>query len=115
MRKAQDIYWWECSEVYIENKIPLPSLALTIFHQGYYDPVFLSISHWKTPFFVVVIMYGGHADVYMPSGENLYYYDVNSFYPFLMKTFPMPGGQPQWHENSHGQDLSSLYEFVSAS
>lgn len=38
--------------------------------------------------------YGGHTDVYRPYGEHLYYYDVNSLYPFVMKHFQMPGGVP---------------------
>lgn len=28
--------------------------------------------------------YGGHADVYIPKGSDLLYYDVNSLYPFVM-------------------------------
>ncbi|XLR65359.1 hypothetical protein S83_016031, partial [Arachis hypogaea] len=43
--------------------------------------------------------YGGHSDVYKPHGENLFYYDVNSLYPFVMKTLPMPGGEPKWYRN----------------
>ena len=34
--------------------------------------------------------YGGHTDVYIPYGENLHYYDVNSLYPFSMLR-DMPG------------------------
>ena len=29
--------------------------------------------------------YGGHADTYKPYGDNLYYYDVNSLYPFAIE------------------------------
>ena len=47
--------------------------------------------------------YGGHTDTYKPYGEDLYYYDVNSLYPFVMKEFPMPGGVPVWHRNLDGK------------
>lgn len=33
--------------------------------------------------------YGGHTDAYKPYGQNLYNYDINSLYPFVMKEFPM--------------------------
>jgi hypothetical protein len=41
---------------------------------------------------------GGAVDVYLPYGENLYLYDINSLYPSAMKRFPMPVGQPSYFE-----------------
>ena len=35
---------------------------------------------------------GGSVDVYKPSGDNIYRYDVNSVYPFSMKNFKSPVG-----------------------
>lgn len=35
---------------------------------------------------------GGAVDVYKPYGENIYRYDVNSLYPYVMREFPMPVG-----------------------
>lgn len=59
--------------------------------------------------------YGGHTDTYIPYGENLYYYDVNSLYPFVMKEFPMPGGKPVWHSNLVGKELDdSVFGFIKA-
>nr|YP_009486079.1 hypothetical protein [Cantharellus lutescens]AWA82204.1 hypothetical protein [Cantharellus lutescens] len=37
---------------------------------------------------------GGSVDVYIPYGKNLFSYDVNSLYPYVMKSFPMPVGNP---------------------
>ena len=34
--------------------------------------------------------YGGVTEIYRPYGENLFYYDVNSLYPFVSKN-SMPG------------------------
>lgn len=58
--------------------------------------------------------YGGHTDTYKPYGEDLYYYDVNSLYPFVMKEYPMPGGVPVWHGNLEGKDLDSILGFIEA-
>lgn len=58
--------------------------------------------------------YGGHTDTYKPYGEDLYYYDVNSLYPFVMKEFPMPGGVPVWHGNLESKDLDSMFGFIEA-
>lgn len=92
MQKAQDLYW-KAYKVDIESKITLPSVALTIFRMSYYDPINwpIHIPSQNEDTFIRRGYYGGHADVYKPYGENLYYYDVNSLYPFIMKTFPMPG------------------------
>ncbi|KIM19924.1 hypothetical protein M408DRAFT_18673 [Serendipita vermifera MAFF 305830] len=39
---------------------------------------------------------GGAVDVYIPYGENLYLYDINSLYPSVMKDYPMPVGVPTY-------------------
>jgi len=41
---------------------------------------------------------GGHTDVYIPFGENVKGYDVNSLYPTQMKIFYMPVGTPTFFE-----------------
>ena len=39
---------------------------------------------------------GIHTDVYKPKCKNLFEYDVNSLYPYVMKMFNMPIGQPKY-------------------
>lgn len=41
---------------------------------------------------------GGHTDVYKPQGFNVFRYDVNSLYPFVMKQYPMPIGNITYFE-----------------
>jgi DNA polymerase type B, organellar and viral len=41
---------------------------------------------------------GGSVDVFKPYGKNIYRYDVNSLFPFVMKEYDMPTGQPIWFE-----------------
>jgi len=115
MQKAQEIYW-ELYKVDIESKITLSSLALCIYRMKYYDasnwPIHIPSRNEDT--FIRRGYYGGHADTYIPYGENLYYYDVNSLYPFGNKEFDMPGGVPVWHGNLEGKDLDSLFGFIEA-
>lgn len=47
---------------------------------------------------------GGSVDVYKPYGKNIFHYDVNSLYPFVMINFPMPVGSPRYFEG----DILSL-------
>ena len=115
MRKVQEIYWTQY-KVDIVTKLTLSSLALTIFRTNYYDPDNwpIHIPSQNEDTFIRRAYYGGHADVYKPLGENLYYYDVNSLYPYVMKSFPMPGGKPVWRGNLEGQDLDNMYGFIEA-
>lgn len=115
MLKAQEIYWTQY-KVDIENYLTLSSLAMSIFRMSYYDPNSwpIHIPSRNEDTFIRRGYYGGHADTYKPYGENLYYYDVNSLYPYIMKTFPMPGGVPVWHGNLEGQELSNLFGFIEA-
>lgn len=48
---------------------------------------------------------GGSVDVYKAKGENIYRYDVNSLYPYVMKNFSMPVGNPTFFE---GDILSAM-------
>jgi hypothetical protein len=41
---------------------------------------------------------GGSVDVYKPYGKNIYRYDVNSLYPYVMKNEVMPVGNPTYFE-----------------
>ena len=115
MLKAQDIYWSQY-KVDIENCLTLSTLAMTIYRTSYYDPISwpIHIPSRNEDTFIRRGYYGGHADTYKPYGENLYYYDVNSLYPYIMKSCPMPGGTPVWHANLEGQELSNLYGFIEA-
>lgn len=115
MKKAQEIYWTEYN-VDIVTKLTISSLALTVYRTMYYDdknwPIHIPSRNEDT--FIRRGYYGGHADVYIPSGENLYYYDVNSLYPFIMKTYPMPGRKPKWKNNLSNEDLDNLFGFIEA-
>ena len=113
MQKAQEIYWGEY-QVDIVDCITLSALAMMIYRMRYYDekgwPIHIPSRNEET--FIRRGYYGGHADMYKPYGDNLYYYDVNSLYPYIMKTFSMPGGVLVWHNNLQGKELSEMYGYI---
>ena len=43
---------------------------------------------------------GGAVDMYIPEGTQIYAYDVNSLYPFIMSEFDMPIGRPKYFEGN---------------
>ena len=48
--------------------------------------------------FIYQSYYGGHVDAYIPSGENIKGYDVNSLYPNSMFRNNVPAGNPYYFE-----------------
>lgn len=66
------------------------SLALTRLRKDYYDERATPIAIPNRTADEFLRRAGGHAYVYKPIGSNLYYYDVNSLYPYVMKSSPMP-------------------------
>jgi hypothetical protein len=67
--------------------------------------------------FIKLSYFGGICEVYKPSGENLFYYDINSEYPFVSKN-DMPGNLVKYIElqdeevnNGKSLNLDSLFGF----
>nr|GEY54971.1 DNA polymerase-like [Tanacetum cinerariifolium] len=128
MQRAQEIFYEEF-EIDIKSKITLPSLALFIFHKQFYDDnqwriyipsqnadQFIRKGYYEghADAYIPYGYYGGHADAYIPFGENLYYYDVNSLYPIVMKEYPMPGGKARWIDSIEEEHLDTMLGFVLA-
>ena len=115
MHKAQEINWTDY-QVDIEDCLTVSALAMKIFRTCYYDPKTFPIHlpSKNEDKFIRKGYYGGHADMYKPYGVKLYHYDVNSLYPHIMASKPMPGGVPVWKRDLRDQDLDSLYGFIEA-
>lgn len=79
MLKAQEINRSNYS-VDIVSKLTVSSLALTIFRTRYYNDKKFAIyrPYMSEDHFIRRGYYGGHADAYIPFGENLVYYLVAS-------------------------------------
>ena len=76
----------------IHNFPTLPSLAFGIYRAKY-------LNDHKIPLITGQIFKdiregysGGATDVYKPFGNNIFRYDVNSLYPYIMKSMSMPVG-----------------------
>jgi hypothetical protein len=56
--------------------------------------------------------YGGITEIYKPCGYNLYYYDVNSLYPYVSK-MSIPGNKCKYIEDfsGNGLNLDELFGF----
>lgn len=115
MLKAQELNWSKY-HIDIEDVMTLSSLSMKIFRQNYLDDesFYIHLPTRNQDTFIRRGYYGGHADVYKPYGENLYYYDVNSLYPYIMKSYPMPCGIPVCKNNLESVELDSLFGFIEA-
>lgn len=115
LRKAQEKYW-NRFHIDITNCLTVSSMAMKIYRTHYYHstyPIYRPQPNLVKAAFIRRGYYGGHTDVYKPYGKGLFYYDVNSLYPYAMLK-PMPGGKPVWRGKLKGCDLEQLFGFVSA-
>jgi hypothetical protein len=84
--------------VQVTESLTISRLALNIFLKKYLKATALPVINNKSVFnFIKAAYYGGIVEVYKPHGNNLYYYDVNSLYPFSAKN-PMPGNKCEFIE-----------------
>ena len=91
LTNAQQIYY-DKFKIDLISIYSTATLSLKIFRSHFLDkPIFTlpsNIDH-----LIRNAYYGGGTDVYKKYGKNLYYYDVNSLYPFVMAFTPMPIGK----------------------
>jgi hypothetical protein len=77
---------YELESVNVNDVVSISSLALNIFLTNYYDanknPI--HISKYKQYKEIKTCYFGGRVEVFKTYGEDLYIYDVNSLYPFVM-------------------------------
>ena len=91
--------------------ITISGLALKIYLNKYYNNNIPKIDKPSVYRDIKQAYYGGITEVYRPYGENLYYYDVNSLYPFASLN-DMPGllcEKLTFYNNT--ADLSNLFGF----
>nr|YP_025890.1 DNA-directed DNA polymerase [Moniliophthora perniciosa]AAQ74286.1 DNA-directed DNA polymerase [Moniliophthora perniciosa] len=104
-------YIFELFRVDIIKYPTLSSLAFAIFRSKFLGNSKIPLIHGEIFNFIKESYTGGSVDVYKPciefKNENtkVYRYDVNSLYPFVMKNFPMPTGEPIYFEG----DILNIY------
>lgn len=72
------------------DSLTIYNLAMKLYMTKYYNNNIPSINKPSLYNDVKLAYYGGITEVYKPYGENLYYYDVNSLYPYAALN-SMPG------------------------
>jgi hypothetical protein len=76
----------------------IPSLAFTIFRSSYNKEENIHQLSGKIDKEIRSGYTGGSTDMFIPVGTNIYGYDVNSLYPFVMSNFKYPVGSPTYFE-----------------
>lgn len=76
--------------VNITDSLTISGLSVRIFLRDFYKNNIPSISKANIYRYNRKAYYGGNTDVYKPEGYNLFYYDVNSLYPYVTLN-AMPG------------------------
>lgn len=82
LRTAQ-IFYWDKFKIDIESVYSTATLSVKIYRTKFQtEPIYIlsnNVDH-----FVRKAYFGGGTDVYNSYAKNVYYYDVNSLYPFVM-------------------------------
>jgi hypothetical protein len=108
----------------IKNYPTIPSLSFAIYRSNFLDnKKKIPLIHGEMYKFIKQSYTGGSVDVYKPTlindnnqnqnkNKKIFRYDVNSLYPFAMKNFAMPCGEPIYFEGDIllNNDLSNDYK-----
>jgi DNA polymerase type B, organellar and viral len=95
-------------KINIHGSLTLPALAMKIYKSNFMPKGVLSQLHGLPDRDIRQSYTGGAVDVYIPHNmdldtgkfSKLFYYDVNSLYPYVMSTLEMPIGKPQAFEGN---------------
>lgn len=92
------------------NVLTVSGLALNLFLSKYYKKDIPQISQKSMYSDIKQGYYGGITEVYKPYGKNLYYYDINSLYPFAALS-DMPGLECRKHYLFDDVSVENLFGF----
>ena len=106
LKVSKELY--EEFKINITDGMTISSLAYKLFKRDYYEEDSIEITNRKKNYQYEIIANsyrGGIVNVYKPYGENLYYYDINSSYPFNMLK-DMPSGIGKRWERKRIKELN---------
>lgn len=107
--KAQEIYYKNYNAD-IAIAFSTSTLSLDIFRLRFLD-VEIPKMNRNEDTFVRKSYFGGATDIYKLQGKDLYYYDVNSLYPYVMLN-DMPLELIKIHENMDFKDIENFFGFI---
>lgn len=93
------------------DSLTISRLSLNIFLNNYINNSKIPVIKGNMYDDIKLGYYGGVTEVYKPYGENLFYYDVNSLYPYVALN-PMCGNKYTFIENYNNDiNLKDLFGF----
>jgi hypothetical protein len=107
--KLQNIYL-EKYKVNLTTVFSTSTLSLKIFRTNFQKEIIPILSKGEDSF-IRPSYFGGATDYYKAYGENLYYYDVTSLYPFAMCK-PLPGKLVKIHKTNEEIKLDNFFGFI---
>lgn len=89
------------------DSLSLPGISLRYFRSRFYDDVNCPIERlsMNKDNFIRKSYRGGMVELFKPHLLDGFHYDVNSLYPYIMKSFPMPIGVGKWVDISNIEDF----------
>ncbi|MGE7954930.1 DNA polymerase [Lysinibacillus xylanilyticus] len=88
------------------------SLAMKVFQMNYPDDYenaistnYYGVTGEQNEKFIRDSYCGGRTEVFAPYLDKGFHYDVNSLYPYVMKTFPMPYGKPTMYKGDKAREM----------
>ncbi len=105
---------WDKFKLNIQDYPTLPSLAFAIFRSQYLKAFSIYQISGKIDKDIRSGYTGGSTDMFIPKppiGVNIHVYDVNSLYPFVMKEFKYPIGNPTYFEGDINKTESNPFGF----
>lgn len=97
----------------ITDSLTISGLANKIFRRYHYNDENIPLINNKKYYEdIKQAYYGGCTEVYKPYGKNLFYYDVNSLYPYVALN-SLPGLSCTYNEyyNDISPDIENLFGF----
>ena len=107
--KAQK-YYINKYNIDITSIFSTSTLSLKIFRQNFMKHNIPVLKHTQDNF-IRKSYFGGATDYYKAYGENLYYYDVNSLYPWAMKQ-PIPYKLIRYYKDLSNYNLNQFFGFL---
>jgi len=98
----------------ITKCLTISRLALNIFLKNYLNDYKIPVIKDNMYDDIKKAYFGGITEVYKPFGTNLYYYDVNSLYPYVAASNPMCGNNYTYLESYNpaaGLNIKDLFGF----
>lgn len=98
-------------QINIHNYATLPSLAFAIFRSNFLTKDTISQLSGEISNDIRKGYTGGSVDMYIPKGNNILAYDVNSLYPFVMKDNIFPISNPVYFNGNIRSVISDAFGY----